>query len=218
MRKLLTQLLKAIPLLLVMLAVIQVNAQRQFTPLAPTGPDDVQYTLLNDVQTSDRTMEFDVYLQDMDATEAFEVATCQAGIVVNNGIYNGGTITIQIVAGSSGMVTAQQPTSIVWTASQNCIKITPKTPPGPGAGTILSTTAPGTRLIRLRITCTQPFTANSQANLAFNFTTVPYPTKIFRYIDGVNTQVATSASNCFSMLTNIILNPAATGPTAYPVT
>jgi hypothetical protein len=164
-------------------------------------------TMANDVQTSSTTLEFDVYLLNNNSASPFELASVQAGILVNSAIYSGGTISISILSGTSQLNAAQQPGSVVWAQSQNCIKLTAKAPPGAGNGTIISQTAPGTRVCRLRITNTVAFTASSLANLTFNFTTVPYPTKVAQYISGVNTQLATSTTNCYSNLTNVLLNP-----------
>lgn len=196
---------------------IGLQAQRPYGPKSPTGLSDFVYTMQNDQQVSDRILEFDLYLQDADATEPFELAIIQAGITLNPNIYNGGTVTIAIVPGTSQLVAAQQPTSVVWSQAQNCIKLTPRSGPGSGNGTIISTTAPGTRICRLRITNSEAFTANSTADLTFSFTTSPYPTKVFQYIGGVNTQVTCNATNTFSQLANIVLNPSAP-PAAYNVT
>ena len=217
MKKISAQLIKITLLLLVMLAVLQVNAQRRYSPLAIS---DINLTLRNDVQSStisglNNVLEFDVYLQDMDAATPFELATVQAGIVVNPAIYNGGTITLAIIPGSSQLGSAQQPSSVIWALSQNTIKLTPRPGPGAGNGTIISTTAPGTRVCRLRMTNTVGFSINTTANLTVNFTTSPYPTKVNQYIGGLNTQITTNASNCFSLLNNIFLNaPQWTGATS----
>ena len=182
-------------------------SQRDNLPRSTMGLSDFVYTLQNDVQVSDRILEFDLYLQDADASDPFELAIIQAGVTVNPSIYNGGSISLSIVPGSSQLVPSQQPTSVVWSQTQNCIKLTPRSGPGAGNGTIISVTAPGTRICRLRITNTVPFTANSTANLTFSFTTVPYPTKVFQYIAGWNTQLTCNSLNTFSQLTNIVLNP-----------
>lgn len=192
-------------------------AQRPYGPTSPTGLSDIVYTMQNDEQVSDRILEFDLYLQDADANEPFELAIIQAGITLNPNIYNGGTVSISILAGTSQLVAAQQPTSVVWSQAQNCIKLTPRSGPGAGNGTIISTTAPGTRICRLRITNSEAFTANSTADLTFSFTTVPYPTKVFQYIGGVNTQVTSNSTNTYSQLSNVVLNPS-TPPAAYNVT
>ena len=168
------------------------------------------FTIENDIQTSDRTMEFDLYLFNTNASTPFELATVQAGVLVNPGIYGGGTITLSIVANSSELVAASRPTNVLWVQSQNIIKLVPKTPPGAGSGTILSATAPGTRVCRLRITNTLPFTASSIANLSFNFPTIPYPTKVFKYVGITNVQLTCNAVNCYSNAINALLNAPAT--------
>lgn len=178
---------------------------------ATAGISDFIFTINNDIQTSDRTFEFDLYLLDTDPAQTFELATVQAGILVNPAIYNGGTITVSIVAGSSQLVPAQQPNSVLWTQSSNIIKLTPMSPTSAGLGTIISQTGIGTRVCRLLVTNTVPFTLNSQANLAFNFTTSPYPTRVAQMISTVNTQLPCSATNCYSLAANIPFN---TPPTA----
>lgn len=174
---------------------------------ATAGPSDFTFTIANDVQTSDRTYEFDLYLLDTDAAQTFELSTVQAGILVNPAIYNGGTITVSIVPASSQLVAAQQPTSVIWTLAQNAIKLTPNSPPPVGQGTILSQTGQGTRVCRLRITNSVAFATNTHANLAFNFTTSPYPTRVSQIIGGINTQLTCNATNCFSNAVNPLFNP-----------
>ena len=173
---------------------------------AAAAPSEFLFTIANDIQTSDRTMEFDLYLLNTNVSTPLELATIQAGVLVNPGIFGGGTITLSIVPNSSELVAASRPTTVLWVQSQNCIKLVPKTPPGGGSGTILSTTAPGTRVCRLRITNTLPFTASSTANMAFNFTTTPYPTKVFKYVGITNVALTCNAVNCYNNSSNIILN------------
>ena len=178
---------------------------------------EFNYTIANDVQTSDKTLEFDLYLLDYQPSIPFELSIIQSGILVNSEIIDGGNITTSILSGFSELVAVQQPTGCVWATGtlNGCIKITPKAGPGCGNGTIISTTGLGTRICRVRITNTVPFTAGSQANLAFNFTTAPYPTKVFQYsgIPCISTTLTTSTANCFSLATNPVLN----GPPALSV-
>ena len=210
MKKVITLLIKTLPLLFLLIA-LGANAQK-----APSAISDYTFTLRNDAQTSTKVLEFDLYLLDTDITEPFQLATAQAGITVNPAIYNGGTITLSVVPGSSELLAAQVPTNVLWVQTANVIKLTPKTPPGIAGATTISTTTPGTRVCRLRITNTVAF-AQAQANLTFSFTTVPYPTKIFQYdAGGVNVQAPTNAANTYSLLTNFILN--ALPPTAFAVT
>jgi hypothetical protein len=186
------------------------------TPIVVTVSQDAapmaefNYTIRNDVQTSDRTLEFDLYLLDTQPSVAMELSIIQAGILVNSGIIGGGTITTAIVTGYSDLNAAQRPTNALWaTGSPNgCIKVTPKPGPGCGSGTIISTTGFGTRICRVRITNSVPFTASSQANLTFNFTTSPYPTKVIQYSGtpcSAN-ELTTNGSNCFFNGNNPLLN------------
>jgi len=214
MKKYLLYVTKASLIILLFLAFFGANAQRRYSPLANT---DVRMTMNNDVQTSSKTLEFDLYLLDTDNTNVFEMATCQAGITMSSGIYNGGTISIAIIAGTSELLTSQQPAAVNWVASQNCLKLTPRTPPGAGFGTTIGTTGLGTKICRLRITNTNDFTANSHANLTFSFTTVPYPTKVNEYISGVNTGITMTTATAYSQLANVPLN-GVSPPVAYTVT
>ena len=174
------------------------------------SPPEFHYTIANDVQTSDRKLEFDLYLLNVQPADSFELAIIQAGILISSEIINGGTLTASIIPGSSELVSAQQPTSITWvTGTPNgCIKIAAKPGPQCGNGTIIDTTGLGTRICRVRVTNSVPFTASSRANLAFNFTISPYPTKVFRYTgtpcSGV--ELTCSSSNSFSLASNILLN------------
>jgi len=184
-----------------LLALFVVNAQK--------SPNDVfsfNYTIENDVAVGNNQLEFDLYIVDTDITEPFELATIQAGISVNPAIYNGGTITASILPGTSQLNPSQVPTSVTFTQSQNTIKLAAKAPPGIGNGTIISTTAPGTRICRLRLTNTVAFPACSHADLTFIFTTSPYPTKVSIYTGGLNTPCTMSSSNTFSNAANVGLN------------
>jgi len=203
---------KGLLLILFMLPFLAGNAQRRFALLAATsGPSAYIYSIQNDVQISDRIIEFDLYLLDADATQPFELANIQAGITVNPLIFNGGTATMSIIPGTSellapgGGASSLQPTSVTITMAQNAIKLAPKTPPGTGSGPIISTTGFGTRICRLRMTNSVAFTANSTVDYTFNFTTNPYATKVFQYVGGLNIQVG-DLTNCISNAANKALN------------
>ena len=179
------------------------------TQAAAPAPE-FNYTIVNDVQTSDKTLEFDLYLLDTQPSIPLELSIIQAGILVNNGITGGGTITVSILSGSSELLAAQQPTVITWaTGSPNaCIKIAPKTGPGCGNGTVISTTGQGTRICRVRIANSIPFASGSQANMAFNFPVSPYATRVFQYsgIPCASNIMTTNSTNCFNNGTNPVLN------------
>lgn len=170
------------------------------------GPNDFALTIANDVQTSDRTFEFDLILRDTDPTEPFELSAVQAGIVMNPALYNGGTITVTLVAGSSQLLPAQQPNNVIWSQSQNAIKLTPMSLPAIGQGSIISQAVAGTRVTRFLVTNTVAFAQDVQANLAFSFLTNPYATRVAQNYGGISLQLTCSAANCYSVAANLPLN------------
>jgi hypothetical protein len=196
MKKQITQLGRAMFLLLVMLVFVQANAQKRYAPLALS---DIQYTIENDVMVSPNEMQFDLFLLDTDWTDPFELSIIQAGILVNGAFLNGGTCTPSIVAGYSDLVASQQPTITQWSTGTygGCIKMTPRSGPGAGNGTTILPLGMGSRVARIRLVNSVPFPCGIAPNLTFNFTTTPYPTKVFAYFNGMSTQVTTNSTNCF---------------------
>jgi hypothetical protein len=215
MRKLITQLLKVIPLLAVMLTFTVAKAQQY----SPTAIDDFNYTIRNFVQTSASSFEFDLFLLDTDASQPMELASLQAGINVNSNIYNGGTLTATIITGYSQLPLAMQPTSVQFTQSVNIIKLAGKTPPGAGNGPIISTVSPGTNISHIKVQNTANFTSCSTCDLTFTSSTAvspSYATRVATYISGLNTQLTvTPGVNANNLTGNPALNCA---PTGYNVT
>lgn len=151
-----------------------VNAQRLRGPLVL---QDFETTIQNAAQstTNPLRLEFEVYLLDTDPSQEFILATYQAGIYINPGIFAPGAIvTVSIVAGSSTLVSAQIPNSIQYDPAANVIKLGGRVPPGPGfpgapAGTVISSAGMGTRICRIRVATDagHPFVTNSTPNLEF---------------------------------------------------
>lgn len=170
---------------------------------------ELNYTCTNLVQTSPATFEFDLMLLDIDATQPFELGTVQAGLLFNPAIYNGGTLTASIVPATSTLNTQQQPSSITFLQSQNCLKLASKAPPGAGNGSIISTDPLNrTRICRIKVTNTVDFAISSDPNPVFCFTNTPYPTKISQYLSGINTAVTLNNLNCFTVIQPaVLLNP-----------
>jgi hypothetical protein len=174
----------------------------------PQKVSDFRCIIMNDIQKSIDCLEFDVYLLDNDSSAPFELASIQLGILVNPAIYNSGTVKATIVEGSSELIEAQQPSSITFAQESDIIKIAgriikplDRTSSSSNRGSIISTTFPGTRICRIRILNTKPFT-NFPANLTFNYTKVPYPTTITQYISGMNILAPCTSSNCLSNALN----------------
>ena len=178
-----------------------------------------EYTcqLINAAQVSTKILEFDIQLTSTNAGITFEYASAQYGITLNPAIKNGGTISASYSGGSagatSGLPSSNQPNTIGFVAAQNCIKISAKTPT-PGC---FIPVAPGVRVVRVKLTNTVDFAANSLPNLTWSFTVTPYKSDINAYVGGINTAVTVQAY--YSNQTgNAPLNPTATAPTAYAVT
>jgi hypothetical protein len=220
MKKLLRQLPKALLLLLVTLAFVQVNAQKR---LAPLLLPDFQFNISNDVQTAPNVLEFDLYLLDTDASQPFEASIVQVGLLINKSCLNGGTPTITIVSGTSEMSSGMLPANGTYASintTLGILKIAGRSLPGCTFGTVLGTTAPGTKFGHWKITNSVNFVTNSQAGLTFDFSSsVPhYKTSIYQYQSCVSVALTTSASNCFGVnYANIHLNPPPAA-TAYAMT
>jgi hypothetical protein len=220
MKKLLTQLPKAMLLLLVMLVFVQVNAQKRYAPL---GSTNFRYTIENDVQISSKILEFDLYLKALNPSvdSVFELSSIQAGVYVTKAI-SAGTMTATYTA--SGLPSAMRGTITYATGTpQGCIKIAAKAGPGCGLGQTISKDEPGTLLYHVRLTSTTDFVAGSKANLNFSFTTVPYKTAVWQYYVPYPSPCAqlallTDATNTYAGANyhNIVLNAAA--PTVFAVT
>ncbi|MFZ4707278.1 MAG: hypothetical protein ACOYMF_14830, partial [Bacteroidales bacterium] len=187
-----------------------------FTAARAQNPE---YTcqLINAAQVSTKIFEFDIQLTSTNAGITFEYASAQYGITVNPLLKNGGTITVAFSGGSagatSGLPTTNQPNTIIWSAAQNCIKVTAKTPT-PGC---FIPVAPGVRVVRVKLTNTVDFPANTTPNLTWSFTVTPYKSDINAYVGGINTAVTVPAY--YSNQTgNAPLNPTASAPTAFAVT
>jgi len=65
-------------------------------------------TVQNIIQTGGRTLEFDVFLQNTDPSQSFELASCQLGFLMNSLIYTGGNLSAKIDNSGSGLNENQQ--------------------------------------------------------------------------------------------------------------
>jgi hypothetical protein len=190
-------------LLLSVIITIQTSAQ---------VPTSYLVSLRNDVQPSPMTFQFDIYLQNTDLVNIFELDIYQLGILVNPAIVNGGTITPSIVAGSSQLNLIQQPTTGITFAS-NCIKLANPGIPTHGSGTIIPTTSPGLRIATIQLNNSVPF-AQASPNLTFCFTTVPFKTAFFAF-NQTSPYTAVNLTNASFFKTSDLTNRVLNGP---PVT
>jgi len=207
--------MKAVQLLqklfLVTLLVITVSAKAQ-------SPSFSVY-ITNETMISPTVYQFDIYLLST-GNATFEYAASQWGMTVNPLVANGGVLTSSIVGGSTMLSNpAQANVTTQLPASTSNLNIAAKAPPGTGNGSIISSVSggcasPGTRIVTVRITNTVPFARNTTMNHQFTFNTSSgiTGTKVFAYVNSVNTDVTSNgvfyASNTNGTCTqNIVLNP-----------
>jgi hypothetical protein len=107
---------------------------------------------------------------------------------MNSTFRNAGTITAAIVASSSELNAAQVPTAVSYQATNNYVIIAAKTPPGAGAGSII--TQSGVRVVRMRLTNTANFSTTAAPNCAFRWATPN--TGISAYVGTTNTPIASN--------------------------
>jgi hypothetical protein len=98
----------------------------------------------------------------------------------DNNIKNGGTLSISWVAGSQTDLLAGQRGATLNIATAGVIKIASKIAAGFGTGTIISTSAPGTKYGTLQIVNTNQFLHDSM-KLAYSWNSTPYKTSVAAY-------------------------------------
>ena len=162
------------------------------------------FTIANDVQVSDRVLEFDLNLLNTNPGTTFNLAAIQAGIFINPAIINGGIMTVSIVPGSSELDQSQAPTAVAFDSASNIIKMAPQV-----GQSLISSTGLGTRVVRLRLTDSVPF-GQATPNLNFNLDqTHPvqfYRTVVVQNVSGTYVPLIPDVTNCYSTATNNILN------------
>lgn len=172
-----------------------------YSQTAP-GSSSFRFTIENIKLSTDKTIEFDLFLLDTESANPFELALLQAGILINPEIYNGGTLSVDIVEGSSQLKEAQQPLKIFFDQSSNIIKLPSRTlkplsneDKSGSRGSIISAISPGTRICKIKLKNSLPF-SKVPIKIAFSFTKTPYSTSIFQYISGINTSLLCNETNC----------------------
>lgn len=185
---------KPILLIVLLISFVLTKAQIRYAPLST---ENFTISVKNMAKTAPNKLEFDVYLLDGDASQRFELGSCQLGFLFNSLIYKGGTVTVDVNNTGSGLNPAQQftsrpevITSVPGYSNKTLIKLAGQEAPGTGNGMIISTSAPGTLLTHFTITSTVNFTGNFTPDLTFvsNDITLPlYATRVSEYINHINT-------------------------------
>lgn len=192
--------------------------------------DDFEISVRDVTQTASNILEFDVYLLDTDAGQAFEFGGTQIGLLLNSLIYGSGSLTVTIDNSGSGLDSDQQyigapnvVTSLSGYPYQTLIRLAansePPYPPGAGTGSVISTTGYGTLLTHFVVTSTEDFTINSTADLVFCASAAVsplFPTIVYAYIDGNSTALTVTPGTNAIVDGNPLLNE--TLPTIFDVT
>ena len=179
-----------------------------YVPVSYTQTPAYTCTLANDTLTGGNVYEFDVYLL-VTGTTPMQLGGIQLGFTYNNAVINGGTISATWVPGSVDLVIAASgQTNINFnTATAGLIKVAAVLPSnGSGTGANISNIAPGTRVGRMRLTNSVPFTTPKlNINWIFNGVSPNYATKLSVYIPvtagGINTDI-TDPTEYFNALAN----------------
>jgi hypothetical protein len=179
-----------------------------YVPVSYTQTPAYTCALANDTLTGGNVYEFDVYLL-VTGTTPMQLGGIQLGFTYNNAVINGGTISATWVPGSvDSVIAARGQTNINFnTATAGLIKVAAVLPSnGSGTGANISNIAPGTRVGRMRLTNSVPFTT-PKLNINWNFNAVSpnYATKLSAYIPatagGINTDI-TDPTEYFNALAN----------------
>ena len=140
--------------------------------------------LRNDEKVSGNIYEIDIYLFRRGAIP-LELASFQVSLSLNPAFVNGGTLTPEILAGSSGLNPSQQPDAVRF--DPECIQIAPSLPARTYDESVHTTTTYGTiippaglRVCRLRLTNTVNF-GSPWMNPSWNYTILPYRTVVTAY-------------------------------------
>jgi hypothetical protein len=162
---------------------------------------DFHFYIANIARMNDARIEFDLLLLNTNPASTLELGTVQAGILIDPAVYSKGSVSAMIIPGSSTLNPSQVPGVITFVQKKNCIKLAPKSPPGIGSGSIISTDPQNpSRLCRISLTNSKGW-MNSDPGIRFCLTSKPYPTKISRYVHatGLNTPMTVNSYTCFTM-------------------
>jgi PKD repeat protein len=161
-------------------------------------------------QVSCNAYEFNVTLQ-RTGTTVFKLAMFQLGIMVNPAIIPAGAhIVASPVSGNSWLSNSSQIPNqqhFSYDSINNCIRVSPVTPPGYLSASIIPDSTNGIRLCRIRVTCSQGFNTGVSTAHAWSFSLATgYETKIFAYVGPTDTDITVQASHILSGTSNTFFN------------
>ncbi|MBK8981362.1 MAG: T9SS type A sorting domain-containing protein [Ignavibacteria bacterium] len=156
-----------------------------------------EYTLIAknfNIDAAD-SLTFEVYLHHTNSgsVNQFQYAAGQFFFLFNPAIANGGTLTYKIIG--SGLPQTQQPRNP--TVFNNELRLAGNATVGQGNGFILSSIAPGTLIVKMSLKTSASSFAPSE-NLDLQWKNSPGPgffTRVFAYVNMLNTEVTTPANH-----------------------
>lgn len=191
--------------LLVLISLILVMAVL-YSPESSSQTPTYTILLTNDVPVSATEYQFDIYLL-RTGTTPLELGGIQIGLLYNEAVKNGGTLTLSYVPGSVDP-------AIVASTEQNTFNLATSSAPGilrivahlasggPGTGAIISEIAPGTRVGRLSLVNSVPFSAQNMS-VKWSFGS-PYASVITAYINGINTDITVPANHFVNLASPLL--------------
>ena len=230
MSKTFTKLLSTILFFELICSLSILNAQKNIQKEPEITSSSFSLSVQNMIQTAPNVLEFDVYLLNTLPTgTTFELANIQLGFLINASIHAGGTPTLTLSNADSGLTPFQQftssgtgvTTSLKTYPTKTLLQQSAQDLPGLGNGTLISSIAPGTKLVHYILTNSVNFVSNTVPGLVFISTTNANPyhelllSSITYYSNGISTNLTVTSGSNAIVNGNPILNPSAT---AFDVT
>ncbi len=154
-------------------------------PMRMVAQPDYTVRMLFDSTVGNDTYEWSIYLQKTNPRWN-DYAGGQYIFTFNTGILGGGTATFTVVSSTSDFaLTNQNPVNA--SVSQAELRVQARTPPGTGNGFVVSTTAPGNKVCRVRVKGSGAFTPGQRPDIAWKSTGAGFLTVVNGYVNGVNT-------------------------------
>ncbi|MDQ3019927.1 MAG: T9SS type A sorting domain-containing protein [Bacteroidota bacterium] len=172
------------------------------------------YTLIakNFQRLAPDSLVFDIYMLHTDANR-FEYAAGQYFFTFNTSFANGGTLTYRKIG--SGLPDFAQPRNP--TVTGNELRLAGNAIFGNGNGPIMSSTSPGTLIVKMSLkTSSGSFAANQPLNLAWKNSSGFY-TRVYAYVNNLNTEISTPSIHSIDSTTISINQISSLVPDEYAI-
>ncbi len=139
------------------------------------------------------SIEFDIYMRNTGGVP-LEYAAGQYFINFDPTIANGGTLTYEIVGSDlpANMLPRNPSVGTVSSPPGTALRLAANPTPLPGSGYIISSSFPGTKIVRMRLRTSAPeFVENLQPNFDWRNPPSLISTSIFAFVNGASTNITT---------------------------